>query len=201
MDVHDTTQVPRNIPLRPGMVITVEPGLYIPKSSKFLPPNRSEFSGIGVRIEDDVLITQGQDPRRLGCRVLSSECPKSVSEIEDLIMSWTSEKTSAGIFTSPEKDSFSCRWFFLSQLQLILANQNLFNQCKYTIQFIRFFIRDEADVKKDFLFIAWFPGRKMSLTMTRRFLAPILNPRCRQFQTFGPCWAAAKSGESPEPNF
>ena len=88
MDVHDTAQVPRNIPLQPGMVITVEPGLYISKSSKFLPPNRSEFAGIGVRIEDDVLITIGED-RKLSCKVLSSECPKTVHEIENLILPWT----------------------------------------------------------------------------------------------------------------
>jgi hypothetical protein len=43
MDVHDTAHVPRNIPLRPGMVITVEPGLYISKSSKCLPPDRDRF--------------------------------------------------------------------------------------------------------------------------------------------------------------
>jgi Xaa-Pro aminopeptidase len=84
MDVHDTAQVPRNIPLQPGMVITVEPGLYIPRSSKFLPTNRSEFAGIGIRIEDDVLITVKEN-KQLSCEVLSSNCPKTVSEIEELM--------------------------------------------------------------------------------------------------------------------
>ena len=50
--------------LRRGMVVTVEPGIYIPEE------------GIGVRIEDDLLITGD------GCRVLSERIPKTVEEIE-----------------------------------------------------------------------------------------------------------------------
>ena len=86
MDVHDTAQVLKNIPLQPGMVITVEPGLYIPRSSKYLPTTRSEFAGIGVRIEDDVLITVNEN-KQLTCEVLSSKCPKTVREIEELMTS------------------------------------------------------------------------------------------------------------------
>ena len=66
MDVHD---VGSSQPLEPGMVITVEPGIYLTKES------------LGVRIEDDVLVTQG------GCRVLSASLPKSVEEIEALMRS------------------------------------------------------------------------------------------------------------------
>ncbi len=66
MDVHDVGS-PKA--LEPGMVITVEPGIYIAKES------------LGVRIEDDVLVTRG------GCRVLSASLPKSVEEIESLMRS------------------------------------------------------------------------------------------------------------------
>ena len=55
--------------------MTVEPGLYIPTDSD-LP---KEYWNIGVRIEDDVLITED------GHRVLSGGCPKTVEEIETLI--------------------------------------------------------------------------------------------------------------------
>ncbi|MBN2288441.1 MAG: Xaa-Pro dipeptidase, partial [Candidatus Glassbacteria bacterium] len=65
MDVHDVGS--REIPLKPGMVITVEPGIYLAKEN------------LGVRIEDDVLVS-GQ-----GCRVLSESIPKSVAELESLM--------------------------------------------------------------------------------------------------------------------
>ncbi len=55
--------------LEPGMVLTVEPGLYIRPDEKKVP---SAFLGIGVRIEDDVLVTAE------GHRVLTSAAPKSV---------------------------------------------------------------------------------------------------------------------------
>jgi Xaa-Pro aminopeptidase len=62
LDTHDVGD--RNIPLKPGMVITNEPGLYI------------EEEGIGVRIEDDLLITEN------GCENLAREIPKEIEEIE-----------------------------------------------------------------------------------------------------------------------
>jgi Xaa-Pro aminopeptidase len=55
--------------LEPGMVLTVEPGLYIRPDEKKVP---SSFLGIGVRIEDDVLVTED------GHRVLTAAAPKSV---------------------------------------------------------------------------------------------------------------------------
>jgi Xaa-Pro aminopeptidase len=66
--------------LQPGMVFTVEPGLYFAswRSDVEIP---KRFSGIGVRIEDNVLITAN------GPEVLTSACPKGVAEIEDLINS------------------------------------------------------------------------------------------------------------------
>ena len=54
-------------PLEPGMVVTVEPGIYIPEES------------LGVRIEDDVLVTQD------GNRILSERLPRDPDEIEKLM--------------------------------------------------------------------------------------------------------------------
>ena len=58
MDVHDVgdyfiDKAPR--PLKEGMIFTVEPGLYFPGTYKHIP---AMFRGIGVRIEDDILITK-----------------------------------------------------------------------------------------------------------------------------------------------
>lgn len=54
MDVHDTPHITRGVPLQPGMVITVEPGIYLPKSDQQIP---KEFRGIGIRIEDDIVVS------------------------------------------------------------------------------------------------------------------------------------------------
>ena len=75
-DVHDVGRygidgAPR--PLEPGMVFTVEPGLYIADGG--VP---EAFRGIGIRIEDDVLVTA------TGHEVLSAAAPKGVAEIEAL---------------------------------------------------------------------------------------------------------------------
>ncbi|MEK7118504.1 MAG: M24B family metallopeptidase, partial [Patescibacteria group bacterium] len=59
-----------------GMVITVEPGIYIQPHT---PRVEKRWRGIGVRIEDDVLITEE------GNRVLSAEAPKEVAEIEAIM--------------------------------------------------------------------------------------------------------------------
>ncbi len=65
-------------PLEPGMVLTVEPGIYIPAddSSRHLAPR---WRGVGIRVEDDVAIT------RQGHEVLSASAPKSVDDIEELM--------------------------------------------------------------------------------------------------------------------
>lgn len=65
MDVHDVG--PYNIPLAPGMVFTVEPGIYIPAEK------------LGVRIEDDVLVTVA------GGELLSAGAPRKADEIEALM--------------------------------------------------------------------------------------------------------------------
>ena len=66
LDTHDLCE-DRNVTLKPGMVITCEPGLYMADR------------GMGVRIEDDILITEN------GPVVLSEEIPKSVDVIESMM--------------------------------------------------------------------------------------------------------------------
>lgn len=65
MDVHDVGDY--STPLAPGMVITIEPGIYIPAEA------------IGIRIEDDILVT------REGGELLSGSAPRSAEEIERLM--------------------------------------------------------------------------------------------------------------------
>lgn len=61
--------------LAPGMVLTVEPGLYINPNMPDVDP---KWWGMGIRIEDDVLVTPN------GCEVLSHEVPKTIDDIEKL---------------------------------------------------------------------------------------------------------------------
>lgn len=58
---------PRDVPLKEGMVFTIEPALYFPEKN------------FGVRIEDTVLITKN------GCEVLTKDAPKEIAEIETLV--------------------------------------------------------------------------------------------------------------------
>lgn len=77
LDVHDlTAKEAGDLKLEEGFVLTVEPGLYFPPSDTSL---NSEVSGLGYRIEDDVLITAQ------GSEVLSHGTPKEVEELEALI--------------------------------------------------------------------------------------------------------------------
>jgi Xaa-Pro aminopeptidase len=79
MDVHDVGDYKIGDAwrqLEPGMVLTVEPGLYIPPGTRGIPP---EFRNIGIRIEDDVLVT------REGHEVLTTGVPKHAREIERLM--------------------------------------------------------------------------------------------------------------------
>jgi Xaa-Pro aminopeptidase len=76
MDVHDVGDYKIDDKwrlLEPGMVTTIEPGLYIAPDNKSV---AKKWRGIGVRIEDDVLVT------KKGFRILSSGIPKTVAEIE-----------------------------------------------------------------------------------------------------------------------
>ena len=79
MDVHDVGDYKIDghwRQLEPGMVLTIEPGLYIPRGSKGV---AKKWQGIGIRIEDDILVT------RDGCEVLSADAPKTITEIEDIM--------------------------------------------------------------------------------------------------------------------
>ena len=64
--------------LSPGMVVTVEPGLYFASWRDDISVPK-KYSGIGVRIEDDVLITED------GPVVLTEMCPKTIDEIESIV--------------------------------------------------------------------------------------------------------------------
>jgi Xaa-Pro aminopeptidase len=78
LDVHDAGDYKRAGKWRelvPGMTLTVEPGLYIRAADDV--PGR--LRNIGVRIEDDVLVTQGE------CEVLSAEAPKGIDDVEALM--------------------------------------------------------------------------------------------------------------------
>ncbi|KAF1334513.1 Xaa-pro aminopeptidase, partial [Globisporangium splendens] len=75
MDVHDTPHITRSAALQPGMVITVEPGIYLPKNDQSIP---EEFRGIGIRIEDDVIITES------GIEIITKELPKELDAMEAL---------------------------------------------------------------------------------------------------------------------
>lgn len=79
MDVHDVGNYKVGgawRALQPGMVLTVEPGIYIAHDNAAVEPR---WRGIGVRIEDDVVVTAE------GCRVLTGGVPKTVAEIEALM--------------------------------------------------------------------------------------------------------------------
>ncbi len=79
IDVHDVGVYyhdKRSRALEPGVVMTVEPGIYVAPDTKDVP---EKYLGIGVRIEDDVLCTNN------GPRVLTTKVPKQAEEIEALM--------------------------------------------------------------------------------------------------------------------
>lgn len=79
MDVHDVGDykiADQWRVLEPGMALTVEPGIYIPRGSRGVP---KKWWNIGVRIEDDVLVTRG------GSEVLTRDLPCDPDEIESMI--------------------------------------------------------------------------------------------------------------------
>lgn len=79
LDVHDECpykdEKGKEIPLKEGMVMTIEPGIYIDEEDESAP---KKYRGVGIRIEDDILVTKD------GFENLSAEIAKSVEEIESL---------------------------------------------------------------------------------------------------------------------
>jgi Xaa-Pro aminopeptidase len=88
LDVHDCAQARQEAykygKLQPGMVLTVEPGLYFQTDDLTVP---RRYRGIGVRIEDDVVVTAR------GCKVLSSKIPRTAKDVEAWMKSvWKAAK-------------------------------------------------------------------------------------------------------------
>ncbi|MBL8066761.1 MAG: M24 family metallopeptidase, partial [Chthonomonadaceae bacterium] len=75
LDVHDA--MPTDSTLRPGAVLTVEPGIYISEGS----PCDPKWWNIGVRIEDDILVTAK------GPVNLSAEAPRTIKDVEAMMRS------------------------------------------------------------------------------------------------------------------
>ncbi|MCB9492166.1 MAG: aminopeptidase P N-terminal domain-containing protein [Dehalococcoidia bacterium] len=79
LDVHDAGRYRedgKSLPLRPGMVLTVEPGLYFAPGTKGVP---KRLQGIGIRIEDDILVTKN------GNRNLSGKIPSAPDDLEAIV--------------------------------------------------------------------------------------------------------------------
>jgi Xaa-Pro aminopeptidase len=79
MDVHDVghyREYGKDMPLKPGMVITIEPGLYIAADAQV----DRKWRGIGIRIEDDLLVTE------TGHRVMTQKLEKTIEDIERLML-------------------------------------------------------------------------------------------------------------------
>ncbi|WP_324172557.1 aminopeptidase P N-terminal domain-containing protein [Sulfurimonas sp.] len=79
LDVHDDAPYKdknnKELKLQKGMVLTIEPGIYISKDDKTVP---KKFRGIGIRIEDDILVTKNS------YKNLSSKIAKSINDIETM---------------------------------------------------------------------------------------------------------------------
>jgi Xaa-Pro aminopeptidase len=79
LDTHDAGVLMvqgQSRPMEAGWCITIEPGLYFPANDPNVP---EELRGVGIRIEDDILITPD------GCDVMTKAVPKDVAEIESLV--------------------------------------------------------------------------------------------------------------------
>ena len=74
MDTHDSATMSHDRPLEPGVVLTIEPGLYIPDREEF-----GALAGIGVRLEDDVAVTVE------GAEVLSAAVPLEMDEVAAMV--------------------------------------------------------------------------------------------------------------------
>lgn len=77
-DVHDTHALSKSLKLKQNMVITVEPGIYIPPNDESV---REEFRGIGIRIEDDVIVPGATELPQ----VMSYEAVKEIDDVEHIV--------------------------------------------------------------------------------------------------------------------
>ena len=73
--MHDTATIGHDKPFQPGIVLAVEPALYIPND----PEKYGSLAGIGIRLEDDIHVT-AQGPV-----ILSKDVPLEMHEVEDLV--------------------------------------------------------------------------------------------------------------------
>ena len=72
--------------LEAGMIFTIEPGLYFREDDLLIPP---EYRGIGIRVEDDVLMTED------GPEWISAGIPKQIDEVEEWMASMAAEGAKA----------------------------------------------------------------------------------------------------------
>ena len=72
IDLHDTPSIERSTKIREGVVLTIEPGLYIPFDDRF----PKAYQGIGIRLEDDIAVLKDSNT------VLSANAPKEVVDVE-----------------------------------------------------------------------------------------------------------------------
>ena len=88
LDVHDCAQARyesyQGAKITPGMVFTIEPGLYFREDDLMIPP---EYRGIGIRIEDDVLMTED------GPEWISAGIPKQIDDVEAWMAQMAAEGT------------------------------------------------------------------------------------------------------------
>jgi len=76
MDTHDVHTVSAVKPFEPGTVLTVEPGLYLPRNNHDIP---AQYRGIGIRLEDDILVTEDKP------EILSGALPITVEDVENIV--------------------------------------------------------------------------------------------------------------------
>jgi Xaa-Pro aminopeptidase len=85
LDVHDCARARKELyasgTIKEGMVFTIEPGLYFRSDDEFVP---DEFKGIGIRIEDDILITKNGPER------ISHHLPRKLEEVEKWVQKFSS---------------------------------------------------------------------------------------------------------------
>ena len=74
-DLHDTASIGHDKPFLPGVTMAVEPALYIPND----PEKYGALAGIGVRLEDDVLVTANEPI------IFSKNVPVAMNEVEDIV--------------------------------------------------------------------------------------------------------------------